>query len=248
MFWPKMILMEAASDDGAPAGGDDKGDKAPKSTKLKVGDREYEPADVESAVSLFNALRDPETGMEIVETMARKAGLLDKKGEVNKDLSDKKKESLSKKVLQKALGKDYEQFADKVGPAFDEIIESYLDQKFGDMESTNSKSSWESHVDKFQETHTLTKEIEDTMRELMADSPPATKRDGFNAQKYLTRMYNMAISELDIEPPKSKGKGSSKQSKSEDGDDLPEIVFRDRPKNATIQDAVEAAMKGIRFK
>lgn len=250
MIWPKFgsLLMDAAADDGAAGGGgDDKNKKPEGSTKIKIGDKEYEHSDIEASLNLVRSLQDPEIGREIVETMARKIGLLDKQGNVKEDLTEKQKESISKKILKKALGKDYEQFADKVGPAFDEIIEEYMGKKLGDIESRNSKVSWEGHVDKFTESHTMTPEIERTMRELMDDSPPNVKREGFNAQKYLTRMYNNAITELDITPPKRVN--DKKRKSDDDGDDVPEIVFRDKPKGTiSVKDAVAAAMKGIRFK
>lgn len=201
--------------------------------------------DTEAALSLYRALKDPDTANEIVETLANKVGLRDKWA---KDLTpkqvEKKLESLSAKFLREALGDKYTEFADKTGPAFDRAIEAMLNQRFGEQEAQTGLEKWEGAVDKFMSTATLTKEIEATMNELMADSPPNTNRKGFNAQKYLMRQYNNAVAELGIEAPKAPNSRASKG----DDDGIPEFVIRDAPKNASIDDAIDAALKGIRFR
>ncbi len=225
---------------------DDQNKDEPKGTKFKIGDEEVEEKTLSSAYSLFKALQDPETGREIIETLARKSGLLDEvKPKDKEDVKDKLEGKITK-YLKAKLGKDFEKFSDSVGPVMDQAIKEYLDEHSSKFESASTGRTWESNVDKFMEEHTLTTEVEDVMKELISDSPPNLKKQGFDAQKYLARMYKNAIEELGIEEPKSKKSGKSKSSHSED-DETPDFVVRPMPKNVSLDDAVEAAAKGIRF-
>lgn len=246
-MWPKGLRRLQMGplrvpDDGGNTGGGDGGDDKSKSNKIKVGDTEYDPKDLESATSLYKALQDPETGMEIIKTLAKRAGLLDKEGDIKVKPGETQKEAESRaaKFLRKRLGKDYDKFSDSIGPALDELIQEALEERFGEAEANNTKNSWDKEVDKFNDNYTLTPEIEETMQELMQDSPPNFKAPKFNAQRYLGRMYRAAVEELGIENP-TKPKRTTKE-------DVPDFVVRERPKNASLDDAIEAAMRGIRFK
>lgn len=194
-----------------------------------------------SAVSLYKALRDPDTANELIENLARRAGLLDKKGDLKDDKPVTKTElgRITKK-LKAALGKDYDTFSDKVGPLLDDAITEYLEEHGGKVESRRSGDKWENEVEKFTETHELTTKIEDAMKDIMKHSPPNFKSEGFSAQKYLSRMYKLALEELGEKPPKDK--------KSESRNDFPDFEVRNAPKVITLDDAIDAAMKGIRFK
>lgn len=243
-FWLKQPLREKAGDgsegtsgDGKPTGVQD----PPPEVKLTK--------EQQAAVSLYQALQDPETSSTVIEHLARKAGLLtEDKNKGGDDKKDDKKKSFSAAKLKAKLGKDYEKFADAIGPAFDDIIEERLAELTTRNTQQRETDRWTAEVDKFMGSYELTEEIESAMKDLMADSPPAVNREGFNAQRYLTRMYNQACAELDIEPKKAKGKG--KRSRAEDIDDaeLPDIREVEAPKSVSISDAVDAALKGIRFK
>jgi hypothetical protein len=243
-MWPRMSTLWAP-EEGAPSGSGDEKKNEPKNTKLKIGSKEYEPKSAEAAMSLYEALQDEDTGKEIIETLARRAGLLDKKDlEPKKDETKKEAESRVAKALKKKLGKDYEKFSDAVGPAFDEILEEILNERFMERDSNNQTKSWSDNVDTFISNHEFTPEIETAMKEYIDDSPPNVGRKGFDAQRYLNRVYKAACEELEVEP-KEKG---SKKKRGDSTEDLPDFVIRDAPKNATLDDAVEAAIKGIRFK
>jgi hypothetical protein len=140
------------------------------------------------------------------------------------------------------LGSEFEGFADKVGPAFDKIIQTYLDQKFGETRAASSQEAWTANVDKFMEEYVLTPDIETVMSEMMADSPPNVQRPGFNAQRYLTRIYNNATEELGLQPRRKTSK------KSESRDEVPDFRVEIAPKTISVEAAVDAALKGIRFK
>lgn len=249
MRWPNLSTLRGpAGEDGAEGGG---GDEKKVSTKTKIGDNEYENKDLESSISLYKALQDPETGKEIIETLARKAGLLDKEGDVKVKPNETQKQAESRvaKALKAKLGKDYEKFADSVGPAFDEIIEDMLNERLGARDQQNTAKTWSDAVDKFNDSYELTPDIEEAMQEIMAEAPPNFKSDKFNPQRYLTRIYKNAVEELGAAIKPKKGTSRSTRSSTRGNDDeLPEIIVRDAPKNVSIDDAVEAAMKGIRFR
>ena len=254
-------LYEEAKGDGEGGGGGGKGDGESKvdPDKIKIGTKEYKTKDLESAHTLYEALQDPETGREIIETLARKAGLLDKVGDVEVKPGETKKgaESRVARALKAKLGKDYDKFAEAVGPAFDEIITDMVKESLGERDSRNSQDNWSKAVDSFAEQYELTPGIEEVMKDLMEEAPPNFARKNFDAERYLTRMYKNALEELD-EQPKTKerkvsniknfGRRAQAASRGERGDEVPEIRDVDPPKHASIDDAIEAAMKGIRFR
>lgn len=242
------LMDKAGEGDG---GGGNKGGDPPADDK---GTPPAKDKDTDAALALYRALQDENTGPEIIETLARRAGLLDenknKGGNKDNEPDDKPKKSISAAKLRAKLGKDYEKFADLVGPAFDEIIEERLADLRKEYSTASATDKWSAQVDKFTENHELTPEIEDQMKELMADAPPNVNGKNFDAQKYLTRMYKLALDELEIEAPEPKAKKTSKHKPGKDDliDDLNDVKEIDAPKNATIDDAVNAALKGIRFK
>lgn len=258
-MWPKNVLFEEAGDgagSGSGSGADDK-PVAPKSGKLKLDDNEeYDVKDLKSAISLYKALQDESTGREIIQTLAQRAGLLDKSGEVKKKPgeSDKAAESRVAAALKKKLGKEYSQFADSVGPAFDEILDEMLAEKLGADKGERAQEKWEAAVDKFNSEYETTSEIEEAMKELIEEAPPNFSRKGFDPARYLARMYKAACEDLDEQPKiktNRRGKGETargRNSGAAESDGAPDIVIRDAPKGVTLEDAVEAAMKGIRFK
>lgn len=238
--WNNRILMEEAdSDDVEGKGGGGNVDKS----KITINGEEIDVNRAASALSLYKALEDPDTANEIVETLARRAGLLDKDDEAvtNRKKTEKAMEGLLTKTLKNKLGKDYDKFSDIMGPALEEALETMLNEKFGEQESRSTANSWETGVNKFMESHTLTTEIEDKMKELMEEAPPNPKSKTFNQQRYLSRMYNAAIEDLEIETPPVR---ASRVNKS----DVPDFTMRPAPKNLSLDAAIEAATKGVRFK
>lgn len=218
---------------------DSKGNK-----KKKDEDDGLDESDIKSARSLYKALKDPETSSEVIETLARRAGLLDKKGG-NTETKKEVKDELGRitKKFKSGLGKDFEGFSDKVGPLLDEAIKEYMEEHFGKASAKSSEAKWEGEIEKFQESHELTRKVEKKMQELMEDAPPNIKKDGFKAQTYLNRMYKSALEELGEEAPAPK-----KKSKDNDDDNESGIIERKRPAGLTTEQAVEAAMRGIRYK
>lgn len=202
------------------------------------------PEEIKSSRSLYKALKDPETANELIENLARRAGLLDKKGKNTEDKKETVKElgRITRK-LKASLGKEFEGFSDKVGPVFDEAMQEYMEEHFGKTEAKFTETKWEGEVDKFRDSHELTRKIENKMKELMDEAPPNFKSGSFDAQKYLNRIYKNALEDSGEEAPKK----SSKRSKDNENDNNG-IVERQRPKTVSVDDAIDAAMKGIRFK
>lgn len=216
--------------------------KGKKSTEDESG---LDEGELKSAASLYKALKDPDTAQELIESLARRAGLLDKKdnNKADKKVTEKELGRLTKK-LKASLGKDYDTFSDKVGPVFDEAIEEYMQEHFGKTEAKFTESKWETEVEKFTDSHELTRKIENKMKDLMDEAPPNFKSGNFNAQKYLARTYKNALEDLGEDAPTS----SKKVKKSKDEDSTDGITERPRPKSVSLDDAIDAAMKGIRYK
>lgn len=243
--------VSGVSNDGVddePLVQDEGGEQESGKGKLKIGNFEIDAKSAESAIQLYRALQDPETGAEIVESLARRAGLLDKKGNLeDTSQSDKKIEGKIKKALKAKLGKDYEQFSELVGDVLDEAVKEYVDEIKESGSRESRANSWNSQVEKFLEDHVLTEDIEDKMKELMDEAPPNTKSSNFDPQRYLRRMYKNALEDLEIEepePPKKKS-GTSRKSRN---DDAPDFVERKVNRPPTVDEAIDAALKGIRLK
>lgn len=245
-----MAAAAGAESSGGKEDNKENNESAADPNKVKIGSKEYDSNHAQSALTLYEALQDETTGKEIIETLARRAGLLGKDDKpvegITRKESEAKLESLSTKVLKQKLGKDYEKFADAVGPAFDDIIKEYLDTRFGEVRQQQQATTWGDSVDTFIGQHELTPEIETQMQELIELQPPNFNSKKFNAQKYLTKIYKDSLEELDIEAPEPKARKG--RGRSQTDDILPDFVIRDKPKGATIDDAVEAALKGIRFR
>lgn len=221
---------------------DDK--KEPKD--IKNNESDLDENELKSATSLYKALKDPDTANEIIESLARRAGLLDRKGDlVNEDGKNKKdiKEKAQDKIhkaLRTKLGKDYEKFSDTIGPILDEAIQDYLKEHITKVDSKTNESKWSDAVDTFMEGREIPKKVENKMQELMEEAPPNFSGKTFNAKRYLERMYKNALEDLDMEAP---DKNKEEEIK------LPgNFRVVKRPEKVSTDDAIEAAMKGIRFK
>lgn len=240
--------------EGEGGGGDGKGpdDKVKGNGKLKVGGTEYEEADLNSAISLYKALQDEDTGKEIITRLATKAGLLNPEGTVKRKEGETKKEAESRavKILKSKLGKDYEKFADAIGPAFDEIIEDALKDIKGRLDQPApviTQREWNKEVETFMENYDLDSDLETAMMEAINDTPPKIHSENFDPKKYLRRRYMEACEELGVEP-KNKTKQNKRGSSRRDNDDeFPDVQDREAPKGVTLDDAIEAAMRGIRY-
>lgn len=258
--WPNWlsagVLMIPENEMGGGTGtGTGTGTETPAAkTTITIGGKEYTPEQAQAAISLHNALSDEDTGKEIVTQLAQRLGLLNKDGDLkdgkNTPESREKLEGKIHKTLKSKLGKEYAAFADLVGPALDEAVNELLGEVRGTVEKTVTDQTWSDGVNKFLESHTLTDEIQDKMKELVEEAPPNVKNKNFDQQKYLGRVYKQAIEELGVEAPKAPRKSRA----DDEGDDegRPKIVVRERPTMASNEDRldriVEDSMKGIRYR
>jgi uncharacterized protein YjgD (DUF1641 family) len=210
--------------------------------KINEVEDDLSPEEVTSARSLFKALKDPDTAQEIIETLAKRSGILDKKGEP-KGTEKQTEKALGKitKALQSKLGKDFDKFSGTVGPALDEAIEELLEEKFGRSEDNTVSEKWSESVDSFMETHQFTsKKVQTKMEQLVDRNPPNVKSKGFKAKEYLEDMWELAHARLNIELPTTE--------KEKEKPLLDNTVERERPAKVSLSDAIDFAMKGIRLK
>lgn len=235
-----------ASADGSGAGGSGSEDSA--ASTLKLDGKEVSMDKLRSALSLHDALSDETTGKEIIGTLAERMGLLRKDGELkDPKTAEAKLEGRVQRMLKTKFGKDYEKFADTLGPVMDEAIQEYLQEAIGNATANGEAVGWEGEVEKFTESHTLNAQIEQKMEQLITRNGGVPKGlRGKAAQEYLTDMYELAAHRLGVSPPEAE-RSSRRRSRSED--EIPEFREVARPKGPlSIDDIVEAASKGIRFR
>lgn len=222
--------------------------------KVKLGTKEYNINEAESAMNLYNSLKDENTGKEIIEQLARKIGLLDKKDEPIKKPgeTDAAAERRFQKTLKAKLGPDFAKFADMVGPVLDDVIEEMFEEHRTSLEGTSDASTWEDETDRFIEGHEINDDIQNKMMEIIKRDGGVPKGlKGKKAQEYLDDKYVLAIHRLglelkdDGEGPKAHVGRRSRRAL----DEIPEFREEKRPKGPlTIDQIVDAASRGIRFK
>lgn len=268
------ILREEAGNEGQ-GGGQGEGDKAPKT--FNINGKEVDPATAAAALNLYNSLADPETGREIIEQLARRTGILGEDGKAPTVKEQKVLEGKFTKMMKTKLGKDYDKFSDALGPVFDEAMESMVADLKADLTGTSEASTWETVVDDFFESTRTTPELEAEMQRLIKRNggrPAGLK--GKAAKEYLQDFYELAAHKLDInlrtmrktssdddDDSTRSGRRGIRDGADDGGDDrdntprrrsarrgdIPEFRETARPKGPlSIDDIVEAASKGIKFR
>jgi hypothetical protein len=266
--WPfgifEVLREEAPSDDGEGSKGG--GGGAPVKQTLTINGKEVTLANATAALNLYEALADKEAGPELIEQLARRSGIL-KDGEKPTSKTADKIEGRITKILKSKLGKDYEQFADTLGPIIDEGIQEYLNEHKTNTENASSSSNWDDAVDTFKEDYDMTPEIESKMESIIKRNGGVPKGlKGKAAQEYLSDMYELAVKKLGGKVvEKGKALRGSRPTDDDDSDDeptpaprrrqrraideIPDFREEPRPKGAlTIDQIVDAAARGIRFK
>lgn len=249
--WPFGIteLLREEAPDGEAGGGGAAGGEVEIPKSFRVAGKNVDAATVEAALNLHNALADESIGPTIIEELARRSGILDKKGDlkISETAAANKLEGRMHKLLKGKLGKDYEKFADIMGPIMDEGIQEYLEEHRGSVETSRGESAWQSEVERFTDTHTITDDIGAKMQQLIERNGGVPALKGSKAsQEYLDDMYEMAVKKLGIQiPDNPRERGRNRR----DQDDAPEFREVARPKGVvSIDDIVDAAMRGQRFR
>lgn len=250
----ERIYEEAAGDEadkgGGGGGGDDKSVKT-----VNINGKDVDIATLSSAMNLHNALADPEVGKEIIEQLARRTGLLDKNDDVKPNITEKQLEGKVQKLLKQKFGKDYEKFADTLGPALDEAIQSYLEEHAASVKGDSAAEGWSGAVERFTDTHQLTPEVEREMEKIITRNGGRPNLKGKEALEYLSDMYELAVkktggrvindddnNDTDLD---DKDNRPARRGRRNERPDFREVA---RPKNPSLDDIVEAAMRGQRFK
>lgn len=235
--------------DGEPKSGAGGGEEP---TTFKINGKDIPIETLSAALNLHSAMGNPEIATEIVGTLARNLGLLDKAGDVKDPKEAQTKlEGRVTKLLKSKLGKDYEKFSDAIGPVMDEAIQEYLNEHAASVESTSGEATWSGEVEHFTDTHTLTTEVETKMEEIIKRNGGIPKGlKGKAAQEYLSDMYELAVKKLggivqetdndDEERPLRTRRGRRER---------PEFREVERPKGVlSLDQIVDAAMRGQRFR
>lgn len=248
----QRIYEEAAGGEADKGGGS--GGETPKT--VNINGKDVDIATLSSAMNLHNALADPEVGKEIIEQLARRTGLLDKNDDVKPNVTEKQLEGKVQKLLKQKFGKDYEKFADTLGPALDEAIQSYLEEHAAKVSGASAADSWSGAVEAFTENHQLTPEVEREMEKIITRNGGRPNLKGKEALEYLSDMYELAVKktggrvindddDTDSDDKDDKDNAPRRRTRKSERPDFREVA---RPKNPSIDDIVDAAMRGQRFK
>lgn len=267
-LWKDRLRLPA-DDGGDGGGGGDEGDKGNKGGNEKktfnINGKNVDPETAAAALNLYNSLADPEVGKEIIEQLARRTGLL-KDNHVPDKKEQKQLEGKFTKMMKTKLGKDYDKFSDTLGPVFDEAMSELINELKEEIGGKTEASSWEGVVENFFEDNRTTPELEREMERIIKRNggrPAGLK--GKAAKEYLQDMYELAAHKLNLNL-KTLKKISVESDETDDTDEDDEPVMRRsnrrsrrndipdfrevaRPKGTlTVDEIVDAAMKGIRFK
>lgn len=174
---------------------DEKSDDESEDDKKEDDEEEDLPEDEKKhAIALFKMLKDPESSAQVIEVLAKKAGLkLSSEGD-KKD--DKKTVKKAKDILLAKLGDKYEFLSDAMGSALDEYMEQIREELKGEVTSLktdNQQTAVDRVLDKIAgETKGASRKFESKMAQLAREFTPAA---GVSTEKYVRNLYAMAISQ-----------------------------------------------------
>lgn len=253
----QRVYEEAAGDEGKSGngGGSEKGggESAPKTFNVNGKDVPIET--LSQALNLHNALADPDTGKEIIEQLARRTGLLDKNDDLkgSPEKAGRVLEGRVQKMLKSKFGKEYEKFADTLGPVLDEAIQEYLEEHKTTIETKSTEGGWADAVDKFTESHRISDEVGKEMERLIKRNGGRPNIKGKEATEYLSDMYQLAVNKLggkieEVDDEDDERDNRPRTTRRNRGPERPEFREVARPKNPSLDEIVDAAMRGQRFR
>lgn len=204
------------------------------------------------ALELYKSLKGPE-GRTIIANLAKRAGLI--KEEDFTKLTEVKKTKAVKDVIKDALGTEYEFLADRLGGALDEIIHSQMEAiearfTLSAKEAANQEA--DTALNKVNVKFKDFKKFETQIYDLM-QSMPFTGKGKLTMENYLIHLYNIAkngnekdSSSSDLVRTVDKMKENAQDANLVSSDVSSSRVKRG-PVKPTLDEALEAASKGIRF-
>jgi len=240
---------EDYTEEDATEGEDETGD----SEDSEESDTEVESADQEVALKVLAALRtNPQAALE---GLAKQAGLT-----VNfttGDVTDNKGEATDSDeiegILTKHLGENLKFLAPSLTGAFKEILASKVDSKFQQKDNEADVIVAENQIKSLMDGDKLSKKQQEvvgqSMYSLFTEMPGQYKPgDKAGLKKYVKRIYTLAF--MDVKKAKGEEARVKRQTKNAQDEepspvDVGDTKIRKRPKNITIDKAVEDAARGI---
>lgn len=200
----------------------------------------------ETAINLFNALKDPESAGPTLRHLAELAGL-----DLVKKADQKELKKGIKEIVKERLGEDNSILAESLGPLLDEIIKDTVEEHLKPLKAERQQERekiFATQIDNTfkaleEESKGLSTKLEKQMLELMKDINPGPDTP---PDKYIRHIYKLAKSEFDeAERIKAQNKKQTdnKKSVSVQGGGNTDRV-KSGSKLPTIHEAVEAAMRG----
>ena len=204
---------------------------------------EEELSEAQEALKIYNLLKDPKQGPEVVRFLARQAGL-----EIKEGTSVKTATKVAADVLKESLGTEYEFLAPKLLPGLRALInEEVAEVKRAMMEGERAKLSqdydnaWESLNE---QTEGDFEKHGESIIKAMEEFPYTGKQP---IKQYLGKLYKMVGGEKVVEKKVSKTIERIKRN-AEEQEVQNSGAGDDRVKNSsrlpTREEAIAAAMKG----
>lgn len=202
------------------------------------------------ALNLYAALDDPTTGPALLETLARKAGLLVQQGRATENQVVKS----ALDVLKENLGSEYEFLAPGLAKSLEQLIEHAVDAKVKPIQENNRialeksvERETDAEMEKFYAKHKDAKELDKEITAL-------AKRMPFSGEgrlsDYLEDLYKIAT--YDKREARTVEKTVDRMNKNAKGArdasvEVPESRTKTGSKLPTLNEALAAGLKGERL-
>lgn len=197
------------------------------------------------AVELYKALQGP-NAIAIIEKLAKQAKLIgDDSG-----LGKKEQKKAIVEVLKEELGDEYGYLAEKFGKAIEKILSQELadvQRKFSQVEEIRHKKESDAALDKFYRDHPDVKNHEKQIFDLMHKLPQGQDTDTY---EYLSMLYSLAksgkMASSSVRKAVEKMKENAKDANLASSD-VAEDRVRKGPQHPTLEEALNAAVKGVQW-
>lgn len=211
-----------------------------KETKVSEPD-----AKTKRALEFYEALTGP-NGMKVLEQVAKQ---FDMRLTTEKDVEKVVNKAAS--IFQQELGEDYEFLAPKLEKAVDRYIKEKVEPQIEAAKVSSAENRYNQAIDNFYRRNGIPKE---ERAEVYKELDKASKRlglvDGESLDDYLDDLYTLVSTKNT--GLKEKIERATKIRRNLDEEEVPpygsgEFSIKPGPKNPTIEEAVEAAARGIKW-
>lgn len=211
-------------------------------------------SEIEEALNLYRALKDPAQQTELISELARRAGVLGQKEELTK-----KDEKNYLGMIEEVLGQEYPDLKDKLGKVFVQFEKEHndkLNQVLQRMENENQQRSaqeFDREFSGFLKENKVSESIAAKMLKEIEILPPSVGKNGrrLGLTEYLGKIHRLALMDQkqvdDATRRTQKIQENSNSRVKNLSSEVPDERLRQGSKLPSIREAVAAASRGIKF-